>query len=286
MPPLVSVIIPTYNRATWLMEAVASVLAQRYRPLQLIVVDDGSNDDTAQRLAPWRHRLLLLRQENRGVSAARNRGVAAAGGQLIAFLDSDDLWLPDKLACQVAFMQRQPAALICQTEERWIRNGVRVNPRQRHAKPAGMIFEASLALCLVSPSAVMLRRTLFEAMQGFDEHLPACEDYDLWLRIACRHEVHLLPEPLAIKRGGHPDQLSRMPALDRFRIASLARLIRQGCLTPAQNQAALAMLRQKCAIYAQGCRRRGRLDEAADYAALPATLMPSALSPPISGRCA
>jgi glycosyltransferase involved in cell wall biosynthesis len=218
------------------------------------------------------------------VSAARNRGVAAADGQLVAFLDSDDLWHPDKLRVQTEFMQHRPELLICQTDEIWIRRGVRVNPGRRHGKPSGMIFEPSLALCLVSPSAVMLRRGLFEAMQGFDETLPACEDYDLWLRIACRHPIDLLPQALVTKRGGHADQLSRMPALDRFRIASLARLIRRGGLTPGQSRAALATLRQKCAIFAQGCRRRGRLEEAAYYLELPASLRPSGQFPPAAGR--
>ncbi len=200
--PLISVVIPTYNRGWILKEAVDSVLAQEYPAYEVIVVDDGSTDDTAAILAGYGNRITILRQENRGVSAARNRGVRKAGGNLLAFLDSDDLWLPGKLETQADFFQTHPEALICQTEETWVRNGRRVNPKTRHKKPSGNIFEPSLELCLVSPSAVMLRRELFEEMGGFDERLPACEDYDIWLRIGCQYPVHLIDTPLIIKRGG------------------------------------------------------------------------------------
>jgi glycosyltransferase involved in cell wall biosynthesis len=202
------------------------------------------------------------------VSAARNRGVEAARGALIAFIDSDDLWLPGKLARQVDFFERHPGAQICQTEEIWVRNGKRVNPKKRHKKPSGMIFEPSLALCLVSPSAVMMRRGLFDAVGLFDEDLPACEDYDMWLRVACRYPVHLLNEPLIVKRGGHADQLSRQPGLDKYRIASLRKVIDHCSLTENQRTAAVSTLREKCAIYAGGCRKRGRVGEARCYEAL------------------
>ncbi|HDI58775.1 MAG TPA: glycosyltransferase [Desulfobacteraceae bacterium] len=266
----VSVILPTYNRAGWLAEAVDSVLGQEYAAFELIVVDDGSSDETPQVLAAYGDRLRVLRLENGGVSRARNRGVAVSRGELLAFLDSDDLWQPGKLAAQVAFMEAHPEIAICQTEEIWIRNGRRVNPRRRHRKSDGMFFERSLELCLVSPSAVMMRRSLFEAFGGFDETLPACEDYDLWLRIGCRHPVGLIDAPLVVKRGGHADQLSRMPGLDRYRIRAIAKLLAAGVLDPGQQAAAVAVLRAKCHIYAAGCRKRGRRQEARFYEALAA----------------
>jgi glycosyltransferase involved in cell wall biosynthesis len=269
-PPRVSVVIPTWNRAWCLGEALDSVLAQGFRDFELIVVDDGSTDGTAGLLARYGAALRTIRQENRGVAAARNAGIAAARGALIAFLDSDDLWLPEKLAVQVAHFDRRPAALICQTGEIWVRRGRRVNPRRRHRKPEGMIFEPSLELCLVSPSAVMLRRELLAEVGLFDEELPACEDYDLWLRVACRHPVDLIDRPLVVKRGGHPDQLSAAWGLDRFRIRSLARLLASGRLDPDQARAAARTLRQKCAVYANGCRKRGRLAEAEACEALAA----------------
>jgi len=263
--PRVSVIIPTFNRAWVLKEAVDSVLAQELTDFELIVVDDGSTDATAALLAVYGNRVRVLRQANRGVSAARNAGIATARGRLIAFLDSDDIWLPGKLGRQVEFFDLHPEALLCQTEELWVKNGRRINPGKRHRKRGGMIFEPSLDLCLVSPSAVMVRRELFEQAGRFDEGLPACEDYDLWLRVSCRCPMHLIQEPLVIKRGGHADQLSRAWGLDRFRIAAVHKLLEGDRLTLAQRRAAVATLKQKCRVYAGGCRKRGRMAEAGHY---------------------
>jgi glycosyltransferase involved in cell wall biosynthesis len=266
--PLVSVIIPTYNRGWIVKEAIDSVLEQDFHDYELIVVDDGSVDDTPAILNAYGKKITVLRQANQGVSAARNRGIAAASGRLIAFLDSDDLWLPRKLSTQVEFFNDHPQAAISQTQERWIRNGVRVNPKQRHHKFSGMIFERSLALCLVSPSAVMIKKSLFDSVGVFDESLPACEDYDLWLRISCRYPVHLIETPLIIKRGGHDDQLSRAAGLDKYRIQSLEKIIESDLLTKPQYHAAVITLKEKCEVYAGGCRKRGREEEANYFYAL------------------
>jgi glycosyltransferase involved in cell wall biosynthesis len=260
--PLVSVIIPTYNRGWIVKEAIDSVLDQDFPDYELIVVDDGSDDNTPAILAAYGKKFTVLDQSNRGVSAARNRGIAAAAGQLIAFLDSDDQWLPQKLSTQVKFFQDNPDAFINQTQEHWIRYGVRVNPKKRHHKFSGMIFEQSLALCLVSPSAVMIKKNLFDVVGVFDESLAACEDYDLWLRISCRYPVHLIDTPLIIKRGGHDDQLSKAAGLDKYRIQALVKIIESDLLSSQQYQAAVMTLKQKCAVYAGGCRKRGREEEA------------------------
>lgn len=262
---MVSVILPTYNRGWIVQEAIDSVLDQDFADYELIVVDDGSDDDTPSILAAYGRAIKVLDQSNKGVSAARNSGIAAAGGQLVAFLDSDDLWLPGKLSAQVKFFEDHPGTVINQTQERWIRNGARVNPRQRHHKFSGMIFEHSLALCLVSPSAVMIKKSLFDDVGVFDEQLPACEDYDLWLRISCRYAVHLIDTPLIIKRGGHADQLSRAAGLDKYRIQSLVKIIESGLLTAQQRRAAITTLTEKCEVYAGGCRKRGREEEAQSY---------------------
>ena len=276
-PARVSVIIPTHNRPAFLREALASVCAQTYRDVETVVVDDGSAPTaraaTQRVIAEFaRGQDLPVRcivQPHRGVSAARNRGVRASRGALLAFLDSDDVWLPDKLAQQVALFDAQPRTQICQTEEIWLRRGVRVNPRAVHRKPDGDVFLASLARCVVSPSAVMLRRALFERVGGFDETLLACEDYDLWLRIAVNESVPLIDVPLILKRGGHDDQLSRRYwGMDRFRVVALCKLLDSGRLSGPRRRATLDMLHVKCRILAQGARKQGK--SAAIYESLAA----------------
>ncbi len=262
---MVSVIIPTYNRGWIVKEAVDSVLNQTCKACELIAVDDGSTDNTASILNRFGDKLRIVRQENKGVSAARNKGIEVSSGNLIALLDSDDLWLPQKLERQISFFQMNPGALICQTQELWIRNGRRVNPGKRHKKLSGMIFEPSLNLCLISPSAVMFRRELLDRVGWFDENLPACEDYDLWLRVASRYPVYLIDEYLTVKRGGHHDQLSRSPMLDRYRIEALKKILHGSILTEKQRQAAISKLKEKCLIYAAGCKKRNRFDEARHY---------------------
>jgi glycosyltransferase involved in cell wall biosynthesis len=265
MPPFVSVIIPTYNRASMVMDAVNSVLAQSYRNFELIVVDDGSTDETAAALASYGDALRLKSQARLGAAAARNSGVRIARGEYLAFLDSDDLWLASKLAVQAAFMAQNRRVKICQTEEVWIRRGIRVNPRATHRKPSGDIFRRSLERCLVSPSAVMMTRELFESLGGFDEGLWVCEDYDFWLRIAVDHEVPLITNPLIVKRGGHADQLSRSEwGMDRFRVVALTKLLRSG-LEGEKRQWVFDELRRKVTILSAGARKRGRNKEAMAY---------------------
>lgn len=266
--PLVSVIIPTFNREKLVARAIESVLAQTYPHFELIVVDDGSTDATAVLLARYADRMRVLRRDHGGVSAARNCGIRAAAGWLIALLDSDDYWMPEKLAYQVDVFVRHPEIMIGQTEEIWIRNGVRVNPGRRHQKKSGLIFEQSLPLCLISPSAVMLRRSLFDEIGLFDESLPACEDYDLWLRITWKHPVHLISRALTVKCAGHPDQLSRQPELDKYRIQSIVKILDRTVLSARQRAAAEVVLAEKCRIYAAGCRKRGKMEEADYYLSL------------------
>jgi len=263
--PSVSVVIPTYNRGWILREAIDSVLDQTMEDFELIVVDDGSTDDTQDILEEYGDAVRTIHQGNGGVSAARNRGIASAEGTYIAFLDSDDLWMPEKLRTQLEFFQSHPKALICQTEEMWIRRGVRVNPKKRHKKPSGMIFEPSLELCLVSPSAVMVHRKLFDLVGLFDEDFRICEDYDMWLRIGYRYPIYLIDRPLIVKRGGHKDQISKGIGLDRLRALAIQKIIDRGVLSVSQHNAAVSALKVKCRIYAAGCRKHGRIDEAIGY---------------------
>ncbi len=266
----VSVIIPTYNRAHVLPRAVDSVLAQTFQQIEILIIDDGSTDNTPEILEAYGDRLMLLSQKNGGVSQARNVGIRAASGTFIAFLDSDDAWMPGKLERQVAALTAHPQLPLCHTEEIWIRNGVRVNPKKKHRKRGGYIFPYCLPLCVISPSSTVLRRELLDEVGLFDERLPACEDYDLWLRIACTHEVAFLEEPLLIKYGGHDDQLSRTYwGIDRFRVQALVKLLETVSLTDEQCQQTCRELQRKCAILAAGCRKRQKTEECTYYTRLP-----------------
>jgi glycosyltransferase involved in cell wall biosynthesis len=260
---LVSIILPTFNRAEFLPSALDSVFAQTHQRWELVVIDDGSTDDTQALLDTYDDpRVVRLRQENRGVSAARNVGVAASSGPVIALLDSDDEWLPAKLEKQLAYMHEHGYE-ICQTDEIWIRNGRRVNQKAKYAKPEGWFFEASLVMCLISPSCTMFTRRAWADIGPFDEAMPSCEDYDMWLRACLHYPVGLVSERLTIKHGGRPDQLSNcVPCADEHRIRALMKILQGGKLDDAQRAAALGELDRKVAIYTQGCEKRGRIEDA------------------------
>jgi glycosyltransferase involved in cell wall biosynthesis len=264
--PQVSVVIPTYNRAGLLDRAIDSVLAQTHKNYEIIVVDDGSTDATDEILQSYEKVVTRLRQANRGVSAARNLGIEHSSGELEAFLDSDDEWLPDKLAYQVSLFDAANPCFICHTDEIWMREGVEVPQKGIHAKQGGRFFQRALERCLISPSSALLSRRLLDRVGRFDEDLPAAEDYDLWLRITAFHEVSFIPRPLLIKHGGHEDQLSRTtPAIDRYRIRAIAKILTNPDLPPEYRRAAICELKRKCRIVAAGCMKRGKTDEAHDY---------------------
>ena len=263
----VSVIIPTYNRAKKVCRAIGSVLDQTYRDFEVIVIDDASIDDTEERLREFSGRIKVIKNHvNRGVSAARNRGINESVGRYIALLDSDDYWLKEKLKVQVEFFRQNPDAVICQAQEMWIRKGKRVNPAQKHLKPSGDIFVPSLKLCLVSPSAVMFKKSLLDEVGMFDETFPVCEDYDLWLRIAFKYPVYLIDKDLLVKEGGAPDQLSAsMNGMDRYRIEAMVKLYKRDVLDETQKQALLTELENKCMVYGKGCIKRGKTSEGEYY---------------------
>lgn len=266
--PLVSVILPTYNRAWALETAIDSVLSQDYPNIELVVVDDGSQDNTQALLKEYHNKIIILFQENSGVSAARNLGIKKSNGEFIALLDSDDAWDSRKISCQIEFFMANPKALICQTEEIWIRNHKRVNPKIKHKKPFGMIFEPSLHLCLVSPSAVMMKKQIFDLKGYFNEDFIVCEDYDLWLRIALNIPVFLIDKPYTIKNGGHGDQLSSLHSQDKYRIRSLKDLLASNTLTHDQVLKTKKVLKKKCLIYGNGCIKHGKMEEGSYYLTL------------------
>ncbi|MAR87655.1 MAG: glycosyl transferase [Rhodospirillaceae bacterium] len=262
----VSAVIPTFNRGHCLLRAINSVLAQTTPVDEIIVVDDGSDDKTydllvKSELLDMRGQLPNIRylyQENKGVSAARNLGIKEAENEYIALLDSDDAWAETKIERQALKLEKKNfSCRITHTEEIWLKDGQRINPKKKHKKSGGFIFEKCLPLCCISPSSVLLHRTLFDDYGFFDEKLPACEDYDMWLRLCAFEEVLFVEEALTIKYGGHADQLSRsFWGMDRFRVQALEKLINSGKLSKTQRSQALEMLVKKIEILLLGAKKR------------------------------
>ena len=255
----ISVIIPVFNRPQALQRAVVSVLKQSSSVDEIIIIDDGSNDSTGtvihdlKKISPL---IKSLTQRNLGVSAARNQGIKMAQGEWVAFLDSDDKWLPHKMATFRQHVQQNPACLLFHSDEIWIRNGVRVNAMKKHKKRGGLIFKHCLPLCVISPSASILHKSLFAKVGVFDESLPACEDYDLWLRICHDTPVCFSEDALINKYGGHADQLSAQYwGMDRFRIKALQRLLVQTNLNSEDRENTICMLCKKTKILLKGAKK-------------------------------
>tara|TARA_Y100000296_G_scaffold6929_1_gene8308 strand:- start:253 stop:1077 length:825 start_codon:yes stop_codon:yes gene_type:complete len=248
----ISVIIPTFNRAKLLERAIKSVLLQTYAPSEVIVIDDGSDDDTKEVVSKF-DTVTYLYQDNNGVSAARNKAVHYAKGDWVSFLDSDDEWLPHKLQKQVELLNQLPNLNIVHGEEIWIRNGVRVNQMKKHKKSGGDIFIPSLKLCLISPSAVMIKRDFLISEGLFKEDFTVCEDYDLWLRLTSRFPVGFVEEPIIKKYGGHEDQLSRKYfAMDYWRVKSIDDVLTRFELSIERREPAIKVLLKKAKILLKG----------------------------------
>ena len=259
----ISVVIPTYNRRDLVLRALDSVTRQTRSPEEIIVIDDGSEDGTSAAIARQYPNVNLISQANRGVSAARNAGIKLASSTWIALLDSDDSWHEEKLEKQIELAAITPEAQLIHCDEHWVRNGQALNQKAYHRKSGGDIFEVSLQRCMISPSAALITRNLLLDTGLFDENLPACEDYDLWLRICSQHEVAFVDEKLVTKFGGHPDQLSkRIWGLDRFRIRALAKLLLSGSLNETQAALANSVMQNKTRIFTQGAAKRGNSREA------------------------
>ncbi len=265
--PFFSVIIPAYNRYITLQRAISSVMSQTYKDFELIVVDDGSDDETPLIESQYHNSIIYIRQKNQGVSSARNAGISKANSPFIAFLDSDDQWHREKLREQFIYIRKNPQIPIHQTEEIWIRNGRRVNPMKKHAKVEGEIFLNSLDLCIISPSSVVIRRELFDRYGLFDINLPVCEDYDLWLRITCHEKTGLIRKNLITKYGGHDSQLSKSyGAMDRFRIYAIIKLLisERELITPEYYHNARKTAIKKCNILLEGACKREKREFAKD----------------------
>ena len=258
----ISVIIPTFNRKHTLQRAIDSVLAQTFKPYEIIIVDDGSKDGTKEWLLQNYPSVQYIHQPNNGVSSARNKGIQISQGSWIALLDSDDEWMPEKLEYQRRFLEVNRDSSFCHTNEIWIRNGVRVNQKKKHKKYGGDIFKHCLDICRISPSSSIIKKDVFEEVGAFDESLTVCEDYDLWLRVTAKFNILFLDEPLIKKYGGHLDQLSRVPeGIEQYRIRSLEKILSMGSLTETQFRSAKDMLIHKLNIYAKGLKKRDKYEE-------------------------
>lgn len=264
MEELISVIIPTYNRKALLKNAIESVLNQRNVDFELIVVDDGSTDGTKEIIKQYP--LKYIYQENKGPASARNLGIKKSSGNFISFLDSDDLWIEDKLSLQMKFFKNNPEYKIVHTNEIWIKNGKMLKQKEKHKKGSGDQFERSLELCVISPSSVMMKKEIFEEVGLFDESFPACEDYEFWLRVTSKFKIGFIEKELVIKRGGHKDQLStKVPCLDFWRSKAIGKLIREDWFTKEQKDKAKKYLKEKSKIYIKGLNKRNKIKEKEEF---------------------
>lgn len=267
----VSVVVPTYNRVEFLSRALTSVAKQTAKCSEIIVVDDGSTDDTANLLKKLSRTieipLVVIRQNNKGPAAARNLGITSAKQKYIAFLDSDDHWNKRKIEIQYRILLDNPEYLISHTKEKWLRRGVHLNQKKKHIPRHGDIFDHCLQLCGVGMSTVMIRRDLFEKIGLFDENLRCCEDYDFWLRVSCRFPFYLVSEPLTVKEGGREDQISSIyrMGMDRIRVYALKKIIDSKILTEKQYSLAIGEFKRKCTVFGNGCLKHGKKDTGRYY---------------------
>jgi len=261
----ISVVIPSYNRKDFLKRSIDSAINQTKKPLEIIVVDDGSTDGTETMIKIDYDFVKFIKQKNKGVSAARNIGIKVSIGEWICFLDSDDEWKKDKLEKQINAMKSNPGYKFFHSNEIWIKNGLRINQKKKHKKYGGDIFNKCLDMCRISPSSVMIDKTVFDEVGNFNEALVVCEDYELWLRICDKYRVFFIDEPLIIKYGGHQGQLSySIESIENHRIKALEYLIQEN-LSRQNKRHAIQMLLSKLNIYLKGLVKRGKNDEIAVY---------------------
>jgi len=261
----ISVVIPTYNRVELLKRSIDSVINQTIKPFEIIIVDDGSNDGTEAMVKKKYDSLKLIKQKNKGASAARNSGIKASSGEWICFLDSDDEWKNDKLEKQITAVANNSDYKFFHSNEIWIKNGKRINQKKKHKKYGGDIFKKCLDMCRISPSSVLIDKNIFEEIGFFNENLVVCEDYELWLRICDKYKVFFIDEPLIIKYGGHQDQLSySIDSIECHRIKALEYLLSTS-LSKKNRDYTIQMLISKISIYLNGLIKRGKKHEIAVY---------------------
>ena len=256
----ISVVIPTYNRYELLERALISVYAQTHLPTEIIIIDDGSTDNTSQIIQDFPDSKYIY-QNNSGVSSARNLGIKNSTCEWITFLDSDDEWHVDKLREQVEFHKNNPNIFMSYTDEKWIRDGVEVKVPKKYKKFGGDIFNECLSHCIIAPSATMVHKNLLIKVGLFDESLEVCEDYDLWLRVALENKIGLIEKSLIIKYAGHDNQLSyKHWGMDRFRVKTLEKL-----LETKNKDIVLDTLLQKYRVLLKGAIKYDKILEIKEY---------------------
>ncbi|MBN2618592.1 MAG: glycosyltransferase family 2 protein [Spirochaetales bacterium] len=261
----ITAIIPTYNRKELLLRAIISVINQVEKVDEIIVVDDGSTDGTEQ-LFPMRN-IIYKKIEHTGYPGrVRNIGVNLSTSQYIAFLDSDDEWLPYKIYLQKQFIINNPKCKILHGLERWIMNGKIVSQKKRKHKRSGNIFPDSLQGCIIGPSTVLMLKDLYLKYNGFKDNIEIGEDYDLWLRITNSHEIDYIEDEIIIKYAGHGDQLSfKYDYIEPFKIDVLEELINRYDLKDENRKLAIDSLVKKYDIVIEGCIKRRKIDAAKSY---------------------
>ena len=254
----ISVVIPTYNRVAYLSRAITSVLKQSYPVNEIILVDNGSTDQTLGFIKKNFTNIKVLVEKIRGVSFARNMGIKNCKNEWIAFLDSDDEWIKDKIEKQFSLLEKSNFNYhFIHTNEIWIKNGILKNQKKKHFKMGGYIFEDCLDICKISPSSVLIKKELFNKYGLFDSKFKVCEDYELWLRIASKIKIGYIDEPLIKKHGGHKGQLSeKYWGIDRYRIKALEKILINDNLKKRQKLKVLEYLLKKINIILLGAINR------------------------------
>lgn len=256
---IVSVIIPVFDRIEPLERAIRSVQKQTVQDFEIIVVDDHSTKDIFSIAEKYGSR--YIKSVGKGVSAARNTGIRASNSECLAFLDSDDEWLPDKLDLQLKYLANHSSCQFVHSNEKWIRNGQPVSQSSKHKKLGGRIFSQCTERCLIAPSSVLIRKSLLNETGLFDESFPVCEDFDLWLRISALVDIGFVEEPLVIKHGGHEDQLSmQFHSMDLWRVRALAKHLEKKSLSDSERLALIESLKTKCEILLKGFVKHGNFE--------------------------
>ena len=255
--PLVSAVIPAYNCARFIGEALESVFAQEYPALEVIVVDDGSTDDTREKVMRYGGRVSLVVQPNSGAAAARNEGIRRSRGKYVAFLDGDDFWLPGKLRHQVDHLERHPNIALCCAGWHVLHptssgdyhiapasaaDEVHVNP-----KCSGWMYCELLLDCVVWTSTVLIRRELCDRIGGFDEALRRGQDYDYWLRASRLTRIDQLDAPLAVYRMGQAGMTAKAPDTNWELMVIRRALQKWGCAGPDGSTVARSRVRNRLA---------------------------------------